>query len=134
MVVVLPTPFTPTTKITYGLWLVGKSQSSAFSVLFSVKRAAISALNTLLSSEVETYLSRAMRSSMRSIIFTVVLTPTSDVISISSKLSKTSSSTFDFPAMARVIFEKTLCFVVSRPLSSTSFFFLLKSPKNPIIS
>src|SRR5690554_427327 len=59
---------------------------------------------------------------MRSIIFNVVSTPTSDVTKISSSSSSTSSSTFDFPATARVIFEKKLTFVFSRPLSRVSFF------------
>ena len=57
---------------------------------------------------------------------------TSDVTSTSSRLSSTSSSTFDFPATARVNFEKKLCFVFSNPWSSVSFFCLEKKFKNPI--
>ena len=132
MVVVLPTPFTPTTSITYGCVFSGNVHSPLSPVLFSVSNAVISLLRILLSSLVETYLSRATRSSMRRIILIVVSTPTSDVTRISSRSSKTSSSTFDFPATARVSFEKTFSFVFSSPLSSVSFFFLPNKPNNPI--
>ena len=47
-----------------------------------------------------TYLFAATLSSMRLMIFKVVLTPTSPVINTSSKLSNTSASTVDFPATA----------------------------------
>jgi len=56
------------------------------------------------------YLSAATRFSMRWIIFNVVATPTSEETKISSKLSKTSSSTFDFPATALVNLEKKTSF------------------------
>jgi hypothetical protein len=52
----------------------------------------------------------------------VVLTPTSEEINTSSKLSNTSSSTVDFPATAFVNFEKNEVLVCSRPLSKVSFF------------
>ena len=55
-------------------------------------------------------------------IFKVVFTPTSDETKISSRLSKTSSSTFDLPAIALVSLEKKEVFVFSRPLSNVSFF------------
>ena len=132
MVVVLPTPFTPTTSITYGLPVSGSSQLSLSCVLFSESSAVISSFKMLLSSLVETYLSRATRVSILSMIFNVVSTPTSDVIRISSKSSRTSSSTFDFPAIARVNLLKTLCLVFSKPLSSVSFLLLLKNPNIPI--
>jgi len=41
-------------------------------------------------------------------IFKVVSTPTSEETRISSRLSKTSSSTFDFPAIALVSLEKMM--------------------------
>ena len=132
MVVVLPTPFTPTTSITYGLRSEGRSQESLSNVLFSVKRAEISSRKIPFSSLVDTYLSRAMRSSMRSMIFKVVSTPTSEEIKISSKLSRTSSSTLDFPTIALANLPKTLCLVFSNPLSNVSFLFLLKNPNIPI--
>jgi len=49
------------------------------------------------------------------------LTPTSEEIRISSKLSKTSSSTFDFPATALDNLEKKVVFDFSRPLSKDCF-------------
>ena len=67
---------------------------------------AISSRRIECSSEVFMYLSRAMRASMRSMILTVVSTPTSEVMSTSSSWSSTSASTVDRPAMARVSFEK----------------------------
>ena len=132
MVVVLPTPLTPTTRMTYGRWSEGMSQSSFSPVLFSVRRAAISSRIMPLSSFVEIYLSRATRSSIRLMIFNVVSTPISDVIRASSRLSSTSSSTVDLPVMARAILSNTLCLVFSSPLSRISFLFLLKSPNIPI--
>jgi hypothetical protein len=51
----------------------------------------------------------------------VVSTPTSEVTNISSRLSKTSSSTLDFPATALVSFEKKDVLVFSKPLSRTTF-------------
>ena len=52
----------------------------------------------------------------------VVLTPTSLVTKTSSRLSKTSSSTLDFPATALLSFEKNDVLVFSSPLSKVSFF------------
>ena len=87
------------------------------------------------SSAVLTYLSRATRSWMRPMISSVVSTPTSDEMSTSSRLSSTSSSTFDFPAMARVSLLNTLALVFSRPASSTSFFSFFEKKLNiPIVS
>jgi len=54
-------------------------------------------------------------------IFRVVLTPTSEETNISSKLSKTSASTLDFPATALVSLEKKDVFVFSNPLSRDCF-------------
>jgi hypothetical protein len=53
-------------------------------------------------------------------IFKVVVTPTSEVTSTSSKLSSTSSSTVDFPATAFVILLKNPYLVFSKPLSKAS--------------
>jgi len=53
-------------------------------------------------------LSRCTRSSIRSIILTVVSTPTSEVIKTSSRLSNTSSSTLDLPTTTLASFLKTL--------------------------
>ena len=132
MVVVFPTPFTPTTIITYGFFPSGKTKPSVSAVLFSVSRDAISSLNMSFSSFTVTYLSRATRFSIRSIMFSVVSTPTSDVTKTSSKRSSTSSSTLDLPATARVSFPKKLSFVFSSPLSSVSFFSFEKKLKIPI--
>ena len=70
---------------------------------------------------------------MRLIIFRVVSTPTSEVISTSSRLSNTSSSTFDLPATARAILLNTLSLVLDNPLSKVSFFSFEKKLKNPIL-
>ena len=79
------------------------------------------------------YLSSATRFSIRSMMRSVVSTPTSEVISTSSRLSSTSSSTFDLPATARASFEKTPSLVFSRPLFKSSLFsFLEKKLKIPI--
>ena len=133
---VFPTPFTPTTRITYGVSDDGISKPwfSSLTSLPSVARSCvISSLRITLSSLVLTYLSRATRSSMRWMISKVVSTPTSLVMRMSSRLSSTSSSTFDFPATAWAIFENTLVLVFWRPLSSVSFFsFFEKKLKNPI--
>src|SRR5690606_4325672 len=72
---------------------------------------------------------------MRSTIFNVVVTPTSEVTSTSSRLSNTSSSIVDFPTTALVILDKKPSLVFSNPLSSASrasgvsCFFLKKSNK-----
>jgi len=65
---------------------------------------------------------------MRSIILRVVVTPTSEDTKTSSRLSRTSSSTSDFPATALDNLWKTLSFVFSRPLFRLSF---LSFPRNP---
>ena len=67
------------------------------------------------------YLSRATRSSMRRMIFTVVSTPTSDVMSTSSRSSSTSASTFERPATVRASFEKRPVLVFSSPALSCSW-------------
>ena len=133
MVVVLPTPFTPTTSTTYGLRPAGILKGSeSSSGLFSTSRFDISSRKMPFNSAVPMYLSRATRSWMRLIILRVVSTPTSDIISTSSRLSSTSSSTTVFPATARAILESTLVLVFSRPLSSTSFLSFVKNENNPI--
>ena len=71
------------------------------------------------------YLSLATRCSIRSIIFKVVFTPTSEVTKTSSKLSRTSSSTLDLPATALLSLPKKLVFDFSSPLSKDSFLSLL---------
>ena len=68
------------------------------------------------------YLSLETRSSIRSMILSVVLTPTSLVTRISSKLSNTSSSTLDFPATALFSLLKNDDLDFSKPLSKVSFF------------
>ncbi|MOA01426.1 hypothetical protein D3C78_1208350 [compost metagenome] len=109
--------------------------------LFSSSSSVISSRSIALSSEVPKYLSRATRSSIRSIIFSVVDTPTSEVTKISSSSSSTSSSTVDLPAIILVSFEKTFSLVFSNPLSSASCSAFtsssglerLKKSNNPII-
>ena len=133
MVVVFPTPLTPTTSMTYGLCELGRSQSSLLPVLFSSSRAAISSLRIAFSSLVETYLSRATLSSILSMILSVVSTPTSEVMSTSSRSSSTSSSTFDFPATVFASLSNQLVLVFSNPLSSVSFFFLPNNPNRAIL-
>ena len=133
MVVVFPTPFTPTTIITYGSLLSGRSKSSKSMLLFSSSKLVISSFSIEFNSEVPMYLSAETRFSMRSMIFKVVSTPTSDEIRISSRLSKTSSSTFDLPIIARPIFLNTLSLVFESPWSRLSFFLLVKLPKIPIV-
>ena len=100
IVVVLPTPFTPTTISTYGFLSEGVSKSGRSSVWLSESKAAISSFRILSSSVVPTYLSFATLASIRPIIFKVVSTPTSDEMRISSRLSSTSASTVDLPTMA----------------------------------
>jgi hypothetical protein len=91
-------------------------------MLVSDKRPAISSLRIAFNSSVPTYLSLATLASILVIIFSVVFTPTSDATRISSKLSKTSSSTFYFPATAFDNLPKKLSFYFSKPLSKVYFF------------
>ena len=56
------------------------------------------------------------------IILRVVSTPTSEAIKTSSRSSKTSSSTLDFPATTFVNLPKKLALDFSNPLSKVSFF------------
>ena len=101
MVVVLPTPLTPTTIITWGRLPGGSVKSSSEELSpFSASISEISSQSRRLSSEAPTYLSRATRAWSRSMMRSVVSTPTSEVTNTSSRLSSTSSSTVDFPAMA----------------------------------
>ena len=132
IVVVLPTPLTPTTIITYGLCSEIEAKSKLPPGLFSSSRAAISSLRIKFNSLVLRNLSFETRSSIRSIIFSVVSTPTSELINTSSRLSSTSSSTLDLPTTARESFLKTLSFVFSNPLLRFSFFSLVKIPKRAI--
>ena len=134
MVVVFPTPFTPTTIITYGSSDSGSSKSETSPELFSSSNEAISSLSIVLSSSIPMYLSRATRASIRSMILSVVSTPTSEVISTSSRLSSTSSSTLDFPTTARLNFLNTLSLVFESPSFRLSFFSLLKMPNKPIFN
>ena len=132
MVVVLPTPFTPTTSITYGCVPSGNVHSPLSPVLFSVSNAVISLLRILLSSLVETYLSRATRSSMRRIILIVVSTPTSDVTRISSRSSKTHHLLLTFlPLHVSVLRKHFLLFsqVLCQVFLSSSYRI---KPNNPI--
>src|SRR5690606_32864420 len=70
------------------------------------------------------YLSLATRASILLITFKVVFTPTSLETRISSRLSKTSSSTLLFPATALLSLSKKEVLDFSSPLSSVSFFSL----------
>ena len=115
MVVVFPTPLTPTIIITYG---------SLFEILTSLKSRLdtsrifiISSFKILFKSCVLIYLSLATLSSSLSIILIVVETPTSALIKISSSSSRKLSSTFDLPAIDFFIFEKKDFLDLSRPLS-----------------
>ena len=66
-------------------------------------------------------------------IFNVVSTPTSAETNISSRLSKTSTSTCDLPIMTLANLPNTLSLVFSRPLLSvSSFLFEEKKSNNPI--
>ena len=122
MVVVLPTPFTPTTMITNGFLPRGIEKSVSSPELVSLNKPAISSRRITLSSSIPKYLSLETRASIRSITFNVVLTPTSLDTKISSRLSNTSSSTFDFPTTALLSLLKKVVLVFSNPLSSVSFF------------
>ena len=121
MVVVFPTPFTPTTIITYGFVSFGIVNSDSLPELVSDNNEPISSLKMMFNSSVPKYLSLETLFSIRWIIFKVVFTPTSEEISTSSKLSKTSSSTLDFPATALVSLEKKDVFDFSNPLSNCCF-------------
>ena len=66
-------------------------------------------------------------------IRSVVFTPTSEVMSASSKESSTSSSIVDLPAIAWLILLSTDSLLFSSPLSKVSFFSLLNNPKNAIL-
>ena len=112
--VVFPTPFTPTTKITYGTVSSSTSKASK-SELFSARILTISSFNILFNSFTLLYLSFDTLSSILSIILTVVSTPTSEVISISSRSSNTSASIFDLPRTADFNFAKKLFLVFSKP-------------------
>ena len=88
IVVVLPTPFTPTITITAGPGLISSSEFPSFRI-----EATISFNKSLTSRGSFTPLSLII-SLKRSIISIVVVTPTSAVIRISSRSSKSSSSIF----------------------------------------
>ena len=121
IVVVLPTPFTPTTMMTYGFLPSGIWKPSVSEVLFSVSKEAISSRRMLFNSLVLTYLSRSTRASMRLMMLRVVSTPTSLVTRTSSSSSRTSSSTLLLPATARASLPKNDSLVFSRPRSRFSF-------------
>ena len=69
------------------------------------------------------YLSLATLFSILSIIFNVVLTPTSEEINISSNSSKTSTSTLLLPTIALDILLKNDSLLNFKPLFKESFFF-----------
>ena len=123
MVVVFPTPFTPTTIITYGFF-EGMLKSVASPLLVSLINPAISSRRMAFNSSVPKYLSRATRASIRSMILIVVATPTSLETNTSSRSSSTSSSTLLLPATAFPNLFRKLVFDFSNPLSRVSFFSL----------
>ena len=127
MVVVLPTPFTPTTRSIYGCFPAGVEKSSRSSVLFSSNSLTISSRIRASNSLVLMYLSLFTRSSIRSMILMVVSSPTSEAIKIASSSSRTSTSTVDLPATALVSLSKNPVLVFSKPWSSSSSFFLVKN-------
>ena len=90
--------------------------------MVSDNKPAISSLKIAFNSSVPRYLSLDTRASILSIILRVVSTPTSEETKTSSKLSRTSSSTLDFPATAFDNLVKKLVLVFSKPLSKVSFF------------
>ena len=117
--VVLPTPLTPTTKITWGLF-VSKEKvllSSESQIIFMISSFKIKSNSDELRN-----LSLATLSSIWSIIFNVVFTPTSELIKISSKLSKTWSSTLLLPITTLEILLKKDSLLFFKPLSKDSFF------------
>ena len=73
------------------------------------------------------YLSFATLLSILSIIFSVVLTPTSELIKTSSRLSNTSSSTLLFPTITFEILLKKDSLLFFKPLSRDSFFSFVNS-------
>ena len=120
--VVLPTPLTPTTIITCGFLFEGMVNSVSLPKFISDNSPAISSRRIVLRSSVPIYLSLATLTSILLMILSVVSTPTSDAIKTSSKLSKTSSSTLDFPATAFVNLPKKLSLDFSKLLSKVSLF------------
>ena len=127
--------------ITYGRLSCDRNSTAVGSVV-SCNICAISSRRISLSSDVLTYLSRFTRSWIRSMISRVVSTPTSEAISVSSRLSSTSSSMVDLPATTRVSFSKKPERVFSNPLSrfccccccsSSLFSFEPKNLKKPIV-
>ena len=78
------------------------------------------------------YFSAATLFSTRAIILSVVSTPTSALIRISSKLSKTSASTAVLPITARVILPKIDSLVFARLSLSVSSFFDEKKSNIPL--
>ena len=99
-------------------------KSVSFPTLVSDNKLAISSRKMMFNSSVPKYLSFETLASILSIILRVVSTPTSEEIKISSKLSRTASSTLDFPATAFDSLVKKLDFDFSNPLSRISFFSL----------
>ena len=122
MLVVFPTPFTPTTIITCGLFSLVKRNCSSEVVLLSSKIRMTSSFKNLFNSSSLMYLSFSALSSRRSIIFTVVSKPTSLLINASSNSSKKARSTFVLPATALESLENIPCLVFCRPSFSFSLF------------
>ena len=85
---VLPTPFTPTTKITTGVVF----NSSPFGTLFNI--ACISSFSAVFTPSSSEIFSNLILSLNFEIISVDVSTPISDIINISSNSSNNSSSTF----------------------------------------
>ena len=90
---------------------------------FSISKEAISAFNKMFNSLKFEYFSSATLDSILSIIFKVVLTPTSLEIKTSSRLSNTSESILVFPVTSLFNFEKNDWLDFFKPLLSVSFFF-----------
>jgi len=120
MVVVLPTPFTPTTMMTWGWLGSGASKSAGRSSVPSSMSFAISSRISPFSSWADTYWSCSTRASTWSMMSSVVSTPTSLVIRTSSSSSRTSASTVSLPRTMRSSLPKKLSRVLSSPSSSFS--------------
>jgi hypothetical protein len=90
--------------------------------LVSDRSPAISSRKIRFNASVPTYLSFDTRASIRSMIFKVVLTPTSLVTRTSSRSSKTSASTLDFPTTTLLSLSKKVVLDFSNPLSRVAFF------------
>ena len=118
MVVVLPTPFTPTTITTRGFFERSKG-SSAGAAPSTSRRMPISSRRNSTSSSYVRYLSLSTRASRLSTIFKVVSTPMSEATRASSMASRTESSILDLPAMVLDSLWKKPSFVFFMTLSNS---------------